>query len=691
MFDFLRIDGGVLVIFVAIIIVALLFAYLGSRYKVAGANEALIRSGRATPLGGGEAGLKVVRGQGIVVLPLFHKIGKLKLTARQINVALADAVSRQGIKVAVQGVATFKIGADDESIRNAAERFLEAPEDQVDSIVKNVLEGSLRSIVGTLTIEELNLDRQKFQQAVQEAAKGDLATSGLQIDSFTIQAIRDESGYMDLIGQQETARRERDARMAKATADQEAAVREAEAEQIKINASRDVSLRKAETETQIAAAEARAAQAGPLAQAEATQEVTRKQTELAELEAARTQKELLTSTVRPAEAEADAQVKRAEGEKLARIAAAQADAERVKLAGQAEAAITITKGEANARVILVNAQSEAEKTKLEGNAEAGIVFTKGESEAKALALRAEAYRQFNEAAIIQTVLSMLPEIVRAAAEPMAAIDSLTVLSTDGASDVVKNATRTVTEAGAVVKGLTGLDVSGLISGAIRGSGAREGGGGGGTGGDGGARGGGGTGRRRSPRPSAPAPTRAPAGASAAAGEAAGPAAADVATAARDVSGAAREMSALSRQAAASARSGAREAEEAAARAAAEASAAVAAGEAASREALARVEAQITGTSQRVEGAVRGAPAAAGVSGDTTVNIAAQRLARDLAAIPGIERFGTLRLDDLDRAGPRPLRTMWRLARHDLADAYGQMTIGEIVDRFAGRGGGAASA
>jgi flotillin len=382
--------GGTFVVFLAIIIVVLLIAYLSTRYKVAGANEALIRSGRATPLGGGEAGLKVVRGQGIVVLPLFHKIGKLKLTARQINVNLADAVSRQGIKVAVQGVATFKIGADDESIRNAAERFLDAQEEQVDSIVKNVLEGSLRSIVGTLTIEELNLDRQKFQQAVQDAAKGDLATSGLLIDSFTIQAIRDESGYMELIGQQETARRERDARMAKATADQEAAVREAEAEQIKINAQRDVSLRKAETDTQIAAAEARAAQAGPLAQAEATQEVTRKQTELAQLEADRKQKELIASTIRPAEADAEAQIRRAEGEKGARIAQAQADAERVKLAGQAEAAITITKGEANARVILVNAQSQAEKTKLEGGAEAGIVFTKGEAEAKALELRAEA-------------------------------------------------------------------------------------------------------------------------------------------------------------------------------------------------------------------------------------------------------------------------------------------------------------
>jgi flotillin len=688
--DFLRIDGSVIVVFVAIVIIALLFAYLGSRYKVAGANEALIRSGRATPLGTGEdAGLKVVRGQGIVVLPLFHKIGKLKLTARQINVQLTDAVTRQGIKVAVQGVATFKIGADDESIRNAAERFLDAPEDQVDSIVKNVLEGSLRSIVGTLTVEELNLDRQKFQQAVQEAAKGDLATSGLQIDSFTIQAIRDESGYMELIGQQETARRERDARMAKAAADQEAAVREAEANQVKINAERDVSLRKAETETQIAAAEARAAQAGPLAQAEATQEVVRKQTELADLEAARKQKELLASTVRPAEADADAAVKRAEGEKLARIAGAQADAERVKLAGQAEAAVNVTKGEANARVILVNAQSEAEKTKLEGNAEAGIVFTKGEAEAKALALRAEAYRQFNEAAIIQTVLSMLPEIVRAAAEPMAAIGQMTVLSTEGASDVVKNATRTVTEAGAVVKGLTGLDVPGLISGAIRAGGGTDGGagGGGGTGGRGPGRAGGG-GRPRSPRPAAPAPM--PAGASAGGAGASADSGGDVTAASGAVAGAARETAAITRDAAAAARSAGQRAEASAAQVGADAAAAVAAGEAATRAAVARADATIAGTARRAAEAARSAPAAAAVARDTTVNVAAQRLARDLAAIPGIERFGTLRLDDLDRSGPRPLRTMWRLARNELADRYGQMTIGEIVDRFGPSGSGPAA-
>src|SRR5258706_5289525 len=221
--------------------------------------------------------------------------------------------------------------------------------------------------------------------------------------------------------------------MAEAADDQEAAGREAQGQQIKINAARDVSLREAETKTQVAAAQARADQAGPLAQAEATQEVVRKQTELAQLAAERKEMELLSSTVKPAAAEAQAVIARAEGEKRARIAAAEAD---------------------------------AETTRLEGGAEAQIVLTKGEAEAKALAMRADAYKQFNEAAIIQTVLAALPEIVKAASEPMGHIDSLTVMSADGASDLVKNATRAMVESTTAIKGLTGLDVPSLVGGAL---------------------------------------------------------------------------------------------------------------------------------------------------------------------------------------------------------------------------------
>jgi len=435
--------SGPLLAIAVIVIVVLLLAYVASRYKVANANEALVVAGSQgakvrdekgqVMAAAGDRGVKVVVGGGTFVIPIRNRVGRMKLTARQISVQLTDAVTSQGIKVHVQGVATFKIGRDVESLRNAAERFLEAKDEQVDSIVKNVLEGSLRAIVGTLTVEELIRDRQKLLQQVQDAAKGDLATSGLQIDAFTIQSFSDESNYIELLGQQNLAVVERDARMAKATADQEAAVREAQATQIKINAQRDVSLKQAEIATQVQAAQAKAAQAGPLAQAESTQEVVRKQTELAQLEADRKEKELLSSTVKPAAAEAQAAIQRAEGLKRATIAAAEAQAEQVRL---------------------------------EGGAEAAIVLTKGEAEAKALALRADAYKRFNEAAIIQTVLNALPEIVKAASEPMSHIDSLTVMSTEGATDVVRTATRAVAESAAVIKGLTGIDVPGLVSNAM---------------------------------------------------------------------------------------------------------------------------------------------------------------------------------------------------------------------------------
>ncbi|MGI8929041.1 MAG: flotillin family protein [Candidatus Limnocylindrales bacterium] len=641
---FTFVGTGPLLAILLIVVLALLVFYVASRYRVANANEALIVAGSrgskvrdergqvaAATATAADKGIRVVVGGGTFVLPLIHKVGRMKLTARQISVALPDAVTSQGIKVAVQGVATFKIGRDVESIRNAAERFLDSRDEQVDSIVKNVLEGSLRSIVGTLTIEELIMDRQKLLQQVQDSAKGDLATSGLQIDAFTIQSINDESGYVDLLGQQKLAIVERDARMAKATADQEAAVREAEASQVKIDAERDVELRRADVLTQTAAAQARAGQAGPLAQAQAQQEVTQRQTELAKLEAARMQQELLTSTVRPAEAEAEAVVRRAEGDKSARIAAAQADAERQKLAGQAEAAVISVKGEAQAHVVEVNAKAEAQRVTLEGNAEAGITFTKGEAEAKALALRAEAFQKFNEAAVIQTVLGMLPEIVRAAAEPMSAIDNLTVLSNDGASELVRNTTRTVTEATATVKGLTGLDVPALISNAMGGATT------GGVRGRGPApSGGGGAGSSRPGRPATPTVPVPPASASA-----------KPSTKAEAVS---KPIETLDQADAAIARA---------------------------TEAVSRA-AQVTPLTRTV---ANGAAALPRITEDMPVGEAAALLAAQMRRIPGIEQHLAIPLAELDQRGPRPVRAAWRLARERVAARYGGITVGELLTRF----------
>ncbi|HEY6117268.1 MAG TPA: SPFH domain-containing protein [Candidatus Dormibacteraeota bacterium] len=593
-----------------VVIILLLIAFVASRYKVAGANEAIIVAGSrgskvrdergqaVSPAG--DKGVKVVVGGGTLVMPLINRVGKLKLTARQIGVQLTDAVTSQGIKVQVQGVATFKIGRDVESLRNAAERFLDAKPEQVDSIVKNVLEGSLRSIVGTLTIEELIRDRQKLLQQVQDAAKGDLATSGLQIDAFTIQSFSDESNYIELLGQQSVATITRDARMAKASTDQEAAVREAEAQQIKINAARDVSLREAETRTQVAAAQARADQSGPLAQAEATQEVVRKQTELAQLEADRKEKELLSSTVKPAAADAQAVIARAEGAKRARIAAAEAD---------------------------------AETTRLEGGAEAQIVLTKGEAEAKALAMRADAYKQFNEAAIIQTVLAALPEIVRAAAEPMGKIDSLTVMSADGASDIVRNATRAMIESTTAIKGLTGLDVPNLIGGAL-----------GRTFGD----------RTHDGNGDAP-----PESASERISQIAGEGLTTLKAA----------QQAAASKAAADAAAAKAAADEAIAKASADAAKAIA-------QAGQQKDAVATAAESKAAAAV------ARVSKrDANIKQWARWMADQLRQVQDIKSYGTVHLKDLAAQGPAAARGMWATAREALGDEYGELTVDDLLSQF----------
>jgi flotillin len=613
------------------VILVLILAFVASRYKVAGANEAIIVAGsrgakvhdeRGQAISkSGDKGVKVVVGGGTIVMPLLNRVGRLKLTARQINVQLSDAVTSQGIKVQVQGVATFKIGRDVESLRNAAERFLDARPEQVDSIVKNVLEGSLRSIVGTLTIEELIRDRQKLLQQVQDAAKGDLATSGLQIDAFTIQSFSDESNYIELLGQQSVATVTRDARMAKATTDQEAAVREAEAQQIKINAARDVSLREAETKTQVAAAQARADQAGPLAQAEATQEVVRKQTELAQLEADRKEKELLSSTVKPAAAEAQAVIARAEGDKRARIASAEAD---------------------------------AETTRLEGGAEAQIVLTKGEAEAKALAMRADAYKQFNEAAIIQTVLSALPDIVRAAAEPMGHINSLTVMSADGASDIVKNATRAMIESTTAIKGLTGLDVPSLVGGALgRGFGEHL------RTGEGGGNGGGESATSRIADMAREGLTTMPARAEQATStykEEATPVVAATAAEVKKAAAAADKVAAQTAQAA---------------QKAATVSAALGAAGAA------KVAPAAAGWG--AAGAAKVAPAAEG----TTLQWA-HWAADQLRQVPSVQLFGTVKLADLVDHGPPQVQAIWHTAEAALKPEYGQMTVNELLQRFSSK-------
>jgi len=209
-------------------VLVLLALFAAQRYRVAGANEALVISGargskvrdeKGDLVTIHDQGVKVVVGAGTFTWPLVNKVGRLQLTARQVEIGLAHenaAVTKQGVGVLITGQAMFKIAREPERLRAAAERFIGEPDSQIETMVKNVLEGSLRSIAGTLTIEELITDRDRFQQAVSEAARGDLEASGIHIDALTITSIRDTKGYIEQLGEKNLASVQRDARIAKA-------------------------------------------------------------------------------------------------------------------------------------------------------------------------------------------------------------------------------------------------------------------------------------------------------------------------------------------------------------------------------------------------------------------------------------------------------------------------------------------
>ena len=444
-------------------VLVLLGLFAAQRYRVAGANEALVISGaRGSKVRDDKGdlvtihdqGVKVVVGAGTFTWPLINKVGRLQLTARQVEIGLAHenaAVTKQGVGVLITGQAMFKIAREPERLRAAAERFIGEPDSQIETMVKKVLEGSLRSIAGTLTIEELITDRDRFQQAVSEAARGDLEASGIHIDALTITSIRDTKGYIEQLGEKNLASVQRDARIAKASASQEAAVKENEAQRVIIQAERDREIARAEAHKVTAKAQAEADQSGPLAQATATKDVIKEQTELAELEAVRREKELLGTTIKPAEAERRAAIVKAEGTRQATILAAEAHAQQVQLTGEAEGAANVARGRAAAQV-----------TEISGAAEGAAILARGQAEARSKELLAEAYRKFDEAAILLQTLPLVPPIVREAAAPLGNIDNITVIDPSGASKLTDTVVRTAAEGTAIAKSLLGVDLAELM-------------------------------------------------------------------------------------------------------------------------------------------------------------------------------------------------------------------------------------
>lgn len=485
-----------------IVLAVALVAFVISRIRVAGPNEAFIITGRKGKAGGGDtSGQKVVMGASVFVVPFVQKLGIMNLSSRQIGVSVPAAVSSNGIRCTLEGVAVVKVGGTEELIRAAAQRFL-GQQTEIDVFTREVLAGSLRAIVGRLSVEEIIRDRAAFAGAVAEEAENSLTNQGLVLDTFQLQDIQAEGNYLLDLGRPEAARAEKEAAIAEAAARREAEQARIAAEEEIAISNRELSLKQAEIKAETDAALANAAAAGPLSQAAKDQEVIAAQEQVAARRAALKEQELDAEVRKPADAQRYAVEQEAAANKAKEIAEAQAAAETARLSGAAEqerrtalaeatkaeglaeaeamkargeaeglaeATAMRAKGEAEAQATRLANQAEqdrrtglAEAIRAEGLAEADAIKARGDSEAEAMRKKADAYKEYGDAAVVDIMAEALPKIVAEAARPMAGIGSMTVVSTDGSSQLVRSVSSTVAQSQALAKSLLGIDLNELL-------------------------------------------------------------------------------------------------------------------------------------------------------------------------------------------------------------------------------------
>jgi flotillin len=292
-------------------------------YRVPAPDEAMLISGGRYGIKG--APFKVVTGHGAFVLPLFRKVRYLTLAMLEAEVS-EQCVTKQGISLTVRAVIAFKVGNDDESIVNAGQRFL-SDQNQMSTLAGRIFAGHLRSIIGSMTVEEIVTERQKLATEVLDGSKGEMAKIGLIVDALQIQSIDDmNSGYIDAMAAPHNAAIQRQAQIAQAQATQQAAEAQQESQRKQAEYARQTAVAQAGYKAEVDKAQAETAQVGPLAQAQATMSVLAAQTELAHRQAELRQRQLQAEVIKPAEAEA---------EKVRVLALA--DAERTRIMAEAAA------------------------------------------------------------------------------------------------------------------------------------------------------------------------------------------------------------------------------------------------------------------------------------------------------------------------------------------------------------------
>ncbi|WP_315211273.1 SPFH domain-containing protein [Actinomyces massiliensis] len=445
---------------IALVVLAVLLGlYMLSRVVVVPSNLTGLVAGSTR---NGE--IKIIRPGGRdFVLPIIQSIQYLPFTQNTIGFRVT-AEDENKINVDVSAVAAVKVGDSDEQVRAAAKRFLGKPntDQAIADSARNALIGSLRSIVGHMTITDLISDRDALQQNVFDDAKSVMANMGLEIDVLQISEITDEGGYIESLGVPEQQRVEKDARIARANAEREAKDAEVTSRQQIAERERDLSLRQAQLKSETDKAQAEADSAGPLARAAKEREIAIIGQEAAQAKAALTERELDSTVRKPADAARYQREQEAEASKAEAIRRAEAEAERTRLDAKADAEATVARAEANARATAARAKAEAEAIAARGRAEAEAVQAAGEAEAKAMSDKADALAKYGEAATQQMVLDKAPDIARALAEPMGSVKDMSIISTDGASALPKAVAGNVEQLNAVMRSLTGSDLTDML-------------------------------------------------------------------------------------------------------------------------------------------------------------------------------------------------------------------------------------
>jgi flotillin len=444
------------------------------RYKKIGPNMVMIISGRKyrikNPDGSvDEVGFRIRRGGGAFILPLLEKVDLLSLEIMTLDITTPEVYTKPGVPIIVDGVAQVKVGGDENSIRTASEQFLGKTPEQIQEIALQTVEGHLRAIIGTLSVEEIYKNRDQFASSVQDVAVSDMANMGLKIVSFTLKDIRDGHGYLEALGKPRTAEVKRDATIAQAEADRDAAIRSAQARQAG-------EIAKFAAETQIAEA-----QKNYLLQKASFDGVTNEakaQADLAyDLQRYKTNQSLKKEEVQVSVVEKEQQIVVQEREILRRekeleaTVKRQADAERYRIQTEAEANRFKFETEARGQAEAKRSQglAQADVVKATGSAEADVIALKGSAEADAMAKKADSWKEYNQAAVIQLVLQALPEIAQAIAAPLAKTESITIVNTGGdgggagASRVTKDVADILAQLPPIVESLSGIDLKRLVN------------------------------------------------------------------------------------------------------------------------------------------------------------------------------------------------------------------------------------